>query len=148
PLQALDVLKAVRVLCPWSPHAIAFEGSALAALGRYREAVTNYEMAVRMRPGYAPYKAALEALRTIAQIGQEQSPSGDEDWPRKFARARHRELRRRNWIYYLVTAGLLALYWSGVAHTVSRWLLLVPVLVGLQQTYTCARRTRVVDRYF
>jgi tetratricopeptide (TPR) repeat protein len=148
PLQALDVLKAARVLCPWSAHAIAFEGSALAMLSRYHEAVKNYEMAVRMRPGYAPYKAALQALQTLAQIGQGKSAPGAEGSPLEFARARHRELRRWNWIYYLVTAGLLALHWSGAAHTVSRWLLLAPALVGLQQAYTCARRTRVADRYF
>ena len=75
-------------------------------------------------------------------------PLGAEGSLLEFARARLRELWRRNWIYYLVTAGLLALHWSGAAHTVSRWLLLAPALVGLQQAYTCARRTRVADRYF
>ncbi len=68
PKEALDVLKAVQSLCPWSARAVAFEGSAYAAMWQFDRAVAVYEKAVLMRPDYPPYKAALESLRTSASL--------------------------------------------------------------------------------
>ena len=148
PLEALDALKAARTLCPWSDKAVAFEGSALSMIGRHDEAIKNYEVAVQMRPGYPPYQSTLEALRTIARVGGSELPSGVENTPLDFVRARRRELVQMNLIHYVLAAVLLSVHLAYPASTWAKWLLLVPVIIGLGRARQCFFNARVCDRYF
>jgi hypothetical protein len=66
--EAINVLEAARLLCPWSAKLVAFEGSAYYALGALDRAIQNYELAIQIRPGYRPYIDALSQLQLSRSI--------------------------------------------------------------------------------
>jgi tetratricopeptide (TPR) repeat protein len=155
PKEALDVLKAAQSLCPWSAQAVAFEGSAYAAIGQFDQAVAAYEKAVLMRPDYPPYKAALESLRTSASLmshgidgdGLSSLPDSSAT-PLDIVRARRSEHWRMTWIYYVFAAGVVVFHLVDRTSVLVRWLLLVPTVVGLLRARQCFKNVEWCDRYF